>query len=411
MTRSIHRLIGEALARLIGEAFAARNRTAPATPCLDADTAAAFVDDMLSADERSCAEAHVTDCARCQALLAALARTAPAAAPRVWWRRPAVAWLGPFVAAATAAIVWINVSGRSTIEPAAYLAREDTRAPAADSSPARPAPGESAPPSRPGAGAARSNAPALGAAEERGRRARASGQMAASRQESFLADSRIGRPAAGRDASAAAASSAAPERPAAIAPATAPEATSAAAPAAEDPRPQLPSTRAARTEAFRAPPPATPGPDAAAAKEAPQPSLSEAVTLTAETMERAAARRREAAREVTIVSPDPFARWRIGTDGSVQHSSDGGATWQAQPVDANVTPTAGSSPSRSVCWLVGRAGLVAITVDEGRSWQRLPFPADIDLRSVRATDDQAAIVVASDGRVFRTSDRGRTWRH
>ena len=402
MTTSIHRLIGEALA--------ARNRTAPATPCLDADTAAAFVEDTLPADERSCAEAHVTDCADCQALLAALARTIPATAPRAWWRRPAVAWVAPFAAAAAAAIVWINVSDWRTFEPAASVAREGTSASAVESTPSQSARNESALPLPHSADAARSGTPSAVGSDERRGQAKANDRTAASKQA--LADSRVDRPAGGQNASVAAEPSGFHERLTAVAPSTSSDAAAVAAPAAGGAQGPLPSTRAARTEAFQAPPPAAAEADSTTAAKAaspPPPSLSEAVTLRTETMRRQE-RRREAAREVTVVSPDPLARWRIGIDGSVQYSGDGGATWQAQSLDANVTPTAGSSPSRRVCWLVGRAGLVVITLDEGRSWQRLPFPANVDLTSIHATDDQTAIVVVSDGRTFRTSDRGRTWR-
>src|SRR5207342_205571 len=104
-------------------------RTAAITPtrCLDAETAAAFADDTLSPHERSGAEAHVADCARCQAMLAALARTMPPAVARAWWRRPAVEWLAPLAVAAAAAIVWVSVPRQTPVAPAAQSARAETR--------------------------------------------------------------------------------------------------------------------------------------------------------------------------------------------------------------------------------------------------------------------------------------------
>src|SRR5437899_3713075 len=80
--------------------------------CLDVDTLAAWMDDALGSEERAAAESHVTDCSRCQALLAAMARTTPVAPEsRAWWRRPAFAWALPLTAAATALVIWIATPG------------------------------------------------------------------------------------------------------------------------------------------------------------------------------------------------------------------------------------------------------------------------------------------------------------
>ena len=49
----------------------------PTAACLDPETAAAFVDGAMSRRERAGAEAHVADCPRCQAVLAALVRSTP----------------------------------------------------------------------------------------------------------------------------------------------------------------------------------------------------------------------------------------------------------------------------------------------------------------------------------------------
>src|SRR5881628_3644350 len=97
--RSIERLLRERL------------RTGAASVrgvCLDVDTLAAWVDDALAPEERAAAESHVADCGRCQALLAAMAKTSPSPAEtRAWWRRPALAWLVPLSAATAALVIWI----------------------------------------------------------------------------------------------------------------------------------------------------------------------------------------------------------------------------------------------------------------------------------------------------------------
>jgi photosystem II stability/assembly factor-like uncharacterized protein len=112
--------------------------------------------------------------------------------------------------------------------------------------------------------------------------------------------------------------------------------------------------------------------------------------------------------QALIVSTNPSYRWRIGANGVVQHSSDGGSTWETQQTGASVTLTAGSSPSPSMCWLVGPGGIVLLSTD-GRSWQALPFKEKVDLVSVRATDERTATVTAAGGRTFTTADGGLTW--
>ena len=88
--------------------------------CLDPETLAAWADDGLDARERAAAEAHAADCSRCQALLAAMIRTAePAADATPWWRLPAMKWLVPLTAAATATVVWAIVPSRPGVQPPA----------------------------------------------------------------------------------------------------------------------------------------------------------------------------------------------------------------------------------------------------------------------------------------------------
>ena len=105
--------------RLLPATLKARSDAAPAGACLDAETAAAWADQGLDARERAIAEAHAADCGRCQALLAAMVRTQPpaavAAAAAPWWRMPALGWLVPLTAAATALVIWVAVPNRAPV--------------------------------------------------------------------------------------------------------------------------------------------------------------------------------------------------------------------------------------------------------------------------------------------------------
>ncbi|MGH9888359.1 MAG: hypothetical protein ACREBE_22685, partial [bacterium] len=78
--------------------------------CLDADTLAAWVDNALSASELAAAQTHAADCARCQAMLAVMSKTAPAAqvaATSPWLT--SLRWLVPVTAAAAAVLLWTIV--------------------------------------------------------------------------------------------------------------------------------------------------------------------------------------------------------------------------------------------------------------------------------------------------------------
>src|SRR5262249_37763087 len=75
--------------------------------CLDAETLARFADDELSRDGRASVEAHAARGARCQAMLAAMERTAPPAIPRPWYRMARFGWMAPVTAVAVLA-VWVT---------------------------------------------------------------------------------------------------------------------------------------------------------------------------------------------------------------------------------------------------------------------------------------------------------------
>jgi Photosynthesis system II assembly factor YCF48/Putative zinc-finger len=155
-------------------------------------------------------------------------------------------------------------------------------------------------------------------------------------------------------------------------------------------------------------PPAAP---AAAAPALPPPAASaERVAVGGALHDEAFAKAERRAEPVPeIVSSNPASRWRITpTPGLIQHSADGGATWELQETHVAAELDAGASPVPSVCWLVGRAGLVLLSTD-ARTWRRVMFPESADLVAVQATDESTATVTTADGRKFSTSDGGLTW--
>jgi len=341
--------------RLLRETLAGGAAQPPVSDCLDAETLAAWSDGRLSAHERTAVESHASSCARCQALVAAMARTAPPPQRRVWLRGYSVGWLVPIAAASIAVIVWI-----ATPRPA--LAPGGTRPSATvtvtpssaqlDASPRTAEP--TAPP------------------------------MSESRRQASAGVKRGGAPAAGavprrlQDEQTTTASDAAPPAP-------------VAAPPPPPPAPSL----------------ADAAPQAAAARS--QAALGGALDRQPFSGRRAESFAAKTIAAAQIVSPDPNSRWRIAPGDGVERSTDGGATWQPQSIGVAATPTAGAAPAPSICWLVGPGGLVLLSTD-GRTWTRASPPDAIDLTSVRAFDAANATVTAADGRAFATSDGGRTWR-
>lgn len=110
---------------------------------------------------------------------------------------------------------------------------------------------------------------------------------------------------------------------------------------------------------------------------------------------------------IVITSPDRDSVWRI-VGGTVEHTADGGATWQPQPVGVATSIRAGAAPEARVCWLAGAAGVVLRTID-GTTWTRMTFPEPADLVAIQASDASHATVTDAAGRRFATNDGGATW--
>jgi hypothetical protein len=113
-----------------------------------------------------------------------------------------------------------------------------------------------------------------------------------------------------------------------------------------------------------------------------------------------------------ILAPKGAMRWRLLSEGRIERSSDGGATWEAQNSGVNVELLAGSAPSEAVCWIVGRGGTILKTADGGSHWSKVVWPITGEISGIYATDAMHAVVY--DGTVgipvrFATNDGGATW--
>ena len=355
---------------LLRETLRGRMTPERAAGCLDSQTLAAWSEGTLSARDREAIEEHASDCARCQALLAAMVTTTPTIAPSRWWRPSTFGWLAPLAAAAAAILVWINVPRSPVNQPATppAVATAKSEPPASVVAPPPTARDSTTPPSIP------ERRPVETRRQERARTAAAAPPPVPSPAAPQADTKAAAAPAQTKDAVVE------PARDLPLVGKLPPADASAAAPA---------------------PPVAAPVADAGA------PAKFGAVAGGRGGAGGGMARRGTTPPE--IVSPDASVRWRILTGGAVARSIDRGATWQEQSTGASVMLTAGAAPSRDVCWLVGPGGIIVVSTD-GLTWQRVAFPQAIDLTAVRASDGSNASVTAIDGRTFTTVDGGKNWR-
>ena len=342
MSRDRDRILEQALKHELRAAG-----TPPAGACLDAETLGAWTDGGLSPAALAAAEAHVSNCARCQALVSAMARSMPIAEAATeargfpLWKW----WLAPIAAGVTAVTLWMVVPEQPQVAtaPPRPEAAQETRARVAEEStpPAAPEKAKDAPVDQiAGQFAGRDNKLAAGTRDDRSQdkqKANAERKEEAPlrqlREQNKLADA-------------------------------------AAAPAA-------------------APPPAT------VALQAPE----------AGALQKSA----RAAAAIEIATLDPSLGWRIVGD-RIERSEDGGTTWRVTRQNPGDGLTAGSAPSNEVCWFVGRAGRVLRTTNGGATFTDVSLTEPLDLASVAAVDAANAMIYSVEGRRFRTADGGRTWR-
>lgn len=345
-----------------------RAQTLPVTPqCLDAETLAAWEDGGLDAVAMQDAEIHVSSCARCQSMLAAIAKATPATEPVPesksifsWhW------WFAPIAATAAAVTLWMVVPDQQQLATAPPSAAAPAREVAAqqpagnDNTGAQPRTNDAAPIASP--------QNATKPTESLEERAQAPVETFAAREDRR---ERQAPPPTARDAVGTAAS-----RESAAAGAD------AAALAAAAPPPPLPA---------QAPSPAAPSP--------PAPAPAAAATL----------QKRLAVAPVEVISTDGVRRWRAVTTG-IEYSADRGLSWIPVRAVGNEVITGGVAASGTICWLIGRSGAVLVTVD-GMTFAKVDLPVRVDVTSIAATDARTAVVTTADGRTFHTDDSGRNWR-
>jgi Putative zinc-finger len=362
--------------RLLRDALDHTASAAPSPACVDPGSLAAWADGTMTSADRATLEAHAAGCARCLALLAAMTRTEPQPTAPAWWRRSPIAWLLPLAAMTAGLVIVVRLAvleqrSAASLPTTAARAVAPPRLGAAQpaATPAQP-PQASVAPRAPAPTSRQKHEPV----EDDARRAAPASREAAAKNAAAPTD--------------AAPAPAAVPTPAAPAPPAGGLAAPASAGAALAPAPQAPLdavTSAAGTQVAG--------------------GRGGAGAFAARIAAKAAG---DASRApIVITSPDRDSVWRI-VGGTVEHTADGGATWQPQAVGAATSIRAGAAPEARVCWLAGAAGVVLRTID-GTTWTRMTFPEPADLVAIQASDASHATVTDAAGRRFATNDGGATW--
>lgn len=92
---------------------------------------------------------------------------------------------------------------------------------------------------------------------------------------------------------------------------------------------------------------------------------------------------------------------------SLTRSKDGGSTWQsAGPSVYNTSFTGIAFADDLHGWLVGTNGMLLRTIDGGDSWSAQPVGADLMLLGVVAVDPMTAWIITRDGQVLATATAG-----
>jgi hypothetical protein len=405
---------------------AMRSQPGPATPeCADPESLAAYSDRSLSARERERLETHFADCARCQILLADIARAdesarlAQSAGAVPWYRRWRIAI--PALAAAAAVLVFISIRRPANVAPpndqivamarheapAENLAAKSLPVPAAPSAPvsmAAAAPSneialnEPKPEAAPRAQAMRPSAPRSlkgsvetfggGALMARGApAANVTGQPPATTTPESVA------------AQASSADSVSREAVAAAAPQTTARSAAVGGMLAEP-------AAATNTRAF-----GSLGTGSGAIVAATRGGAAVGAVAGAAGGATVAASPSDAlasATPVTISAPDQSVTWIAGKNGMIVRRAADGST-HPQHSGASTDLVAGAAASATVCWIVGRSGTIVRTTDGGEHWTLVPGPTADNLTAVTAADANHATIMTAGQRSFATSDGGTSW--
>lgn len=109
-----------------------------------------------------------------------------------------------------------------------------------------------------------------------------------------------------------------------------------------------------------------------------------------------------------ITSIGERTAWAAGFDGTIQKTTDGGATWTPKASGVTCDLFGISAANLDTAWAVGDVGTIIKTTDGGDSWFPQQSGINMHLASVSAVSPTVAWA-SGNGVVLRTTDGGTTW--
>ncbi len=101
--------------------------------------------------------------------------------------------------------------------------------------------------------------------------------------------------------------------------------------------------------------------------------------------------------------------WACGRYGTIQHTTDGGMTWQAQMSNTRYTLMSIVFTDPQNGWTAGDGGMILHTRDGGKTWHRQNSPVKMYFMGIYFANSQTGWIVGEKTTILHTKDGGATW--
>lgn len=102
--------------------------------------------------------------------------------------------------------------------------------------------------------------------------------------------------------------------------------------------------------------------------------------------------------------------WAVGEAGTIQCTTDGGATWKMQETPARKLLYDVSAIDDKQAWAVGASGTILQTVDGGQNWKEQSPGVAQTFRAVHFVDARRGWAAGAKGTIVTTANGGANWR-
>lgn len=101
--------------------------------------------------------------------------------------------------------------------------------------------------------------------------------------------------------------------------------------------------------------------------------------------------------------------WAVGNNGSLLHTTNGGASWTRQDTGSSRDFRDVYFVDQNNGWIVGEGGIILRTISAGLGWERQENPSPNLLNSVFFNDPNMGWAVGENGTILYTTDGGIFW--